>query len=157
MADNTVVPAVTPQATVVALAATQTIATVKKGDIFSSIGAFFGGAVTSVNGFLNSNPNIKHVLDGALNVVVISGLTFVAGALAPASATAITISGVVAAVGAGLKSYASYQAETVVAKAITSVANSVPTSSTTNVILSGAPALLETIATEAVTKTIINK
>jgi hypothetical protein len=139
--------------TVVALAAAVTPAVaVKKGDIFSAIGGFFGGALNSVNGFLNANPNVKNILDGALHVVVISGLTFVAGALAPASATAITVAGVAAAIGAGVKSYAVAQAESVVNKAITSIASSVPTTSTANTVLSGAPDLINTIATEAVAK-----
>ena len=121
---------------------------VKKGDLFSSIGDFFGGAVNSINGFLNANPNVKHVLDGVVHVAVISGLTFVATALAPASAVAITGTGIATAVLVGVKVYAASQAEATLTGTLATVAANVPATS----VLNGAPSILDTIATEAAAK-----
>jgi hypothetical protein len=83
--------------------------------------SFLTGVKNSIDGFLNANPIIKNTLDAVIHVAIISGLTFVASALAPASATVITVSGIVTAVGAGVKSYAQHQAETYVQNQIDAV------------------------------------
>ncbi len=85
-------------------------------------GDFFSGIIGGVNGFLNSNPLIKNILDATVHVALISGLTFVAATLAPGSATVLTVSGIVAAVGAGVKSYAQHQADVYVQNQIDSIA-----------------------------------
>jgi len=98
--------------------------------MFEWIGKAFSSVKSSVDGFLVANPLVKNLLDGVVKAGLVAGLTVVSSALAPASATAITVSGIIAAVSVGVKTYAQHQADVYVQSQINSLVPTSPVVST---------------------------